>query len=395
VAGNADGPSARRSFSIYIHIPYCRSRCGYCDFNTYAVVKPPEREYTAALVRELRAQASSPAWCKGTLASVYFGGGTPSLFAADSIRQLLGAVERVWPLVSSAGPAEVTLEANPGTVDGKHLRALHDAGVNRVSFGVQSFQPAILARLGRIHGAQEARAVVDLARGAGFDNVSVDLIFAVPGQTMVEWEADLQTAVDLGPDHISAYSLTFEEGTPFHARRARGEIEGLPEDIETVMFECAEEVLQAAGYRHYEISNYARAGRESRHNMNYWHRGEYLGVGAGAHSFVSDPGFGVRWSNEKDPSQYMRRIATTEDARAAEERLSETQARAEFAFLGLRLPEGIDADEFTRRFGVEFHAAFPHLTQLEADGLVAGEGSRWRLTRRGLMVADSVFAAFL
>jgi oxygen-independent coproporphyrinogen-3 oxidase len=390
-----EGAAARRCFSIYVHIPYCRSRCGYCDFNTYAVVEPPEREYTAALVRELRHHAASPPWQDGALASVYFGGGTPSLFSADSIRELLGAIQGEWPLGSSAGPVEVTIEANPGTVDREHLRALRDAGANRVSFGVQSFQPAILTCLGRIHGAEEARAVVGLARGAGFDNISLDLIFAVPGQTVAEWEADLRTAVDLRPEHISAYSLTFEEGTPFYERRARGEIAPLHEDVEVAMFECAGEVLKAAGYRHYEISNYARRGYESRHNLNYWHRGEYLGVGAGAHSFACESDFGVRWCNEKNPAEYMRRIATTEDARASEEQLSETQARAEFVFLGLRLRDGIDAHEFAARFGVELDVAFAHLTQLRTDGLVTQEGSRWRLTRRGLMVADSVFATFV
>jgi oxygen-independent coproporphyrinogen III oxidase len=359
------------------------------------VPKPPEREYTAALMRELRHYASSRLWRESTVLSVYFGGGTPSLFSAGSIRELLGAVEGVWPPVSTASPVEVTIEANPGTVDRERLRALRDVGVNRVSFGVQSFQPAILQCLGRIHGAEEARAAVGLARSAGFDNISLDLIFAVPGQTVAEWQTDLRAAVDLGPAHISAYSLTFEEGTPFYERRARGEIEPLHEDVEAAMFEGAEEMLQAAGYRHYEISNYARPGYESRHNLNYWRRGEYLGVGAAAHSFACETEFGMRWSNEKDPAEYMRRIATSEGARASEERLSETQARAEFVFLGLRLLDGIDAPEFAARFGVEMPVAFPHLAQLETDNLLRREGSRWRLTKRGLMIADSVFATFL
>jgi len=388
-------PSVSRHFSIYVHIPFCRRRCAYCDFNTYAVPQPPEREYTTALVRELAHYRADVHWREGTLQSVYFGGGTPSLFSPDSIRQVLEAVDETWAVRSGGGSIEVTIEANPGTVSSEQLRAFRAAGVNRVSFGAQSFRAAILGRLGRIHGAEEARAVVGLARDAGFDSISLDLIFAVPGQSLAEWEEDLETAVRLGPDHLSVYSLTFEAGTPFDLQRLRGELVPVPEDVDAAMFERAEEILTAAGYRHYEISNYARPGCESAHNLHYWRVGEYLGVGAGAHSHAWGEGFGRRWSNTREPTDYMQRIEERGQARAGEERLTEAQARGEFVFLGLRLLEGIDERKFAARFGVEIPVAFPHALQLRDEGLLACEGSQWRLTRRGLMVADSVFATFV
>ncbi len=224
----------------------------------------------------------------------------------------------------------------------------------------------------------------------------------MPGQTPAEWEADLRTAVALGPDHVSAYNLTFEEGTAFHAMRARGELRQAPEEIEVAMFTRAHQLLGEAGYAPYEISNYARRGRECRHNLNYWRGGEYLGVGAGAHSFLAGApaadvaaAAGRRWSNEKNPNVYIRRVNEAGQARAFAESLAAPQARGEFVFLGLRLRDGFDGREFARRFGIEFFAAFPHARTLQDDGLLLANGSGWRLSERGLMVADSVFATFL
>lgn len=386
--------AVQRRFAVYVHIPYCRSRCPYCGFNTYAVVEPPEREYLTALRRELSYRADTPEWAHGVVSSIYVGGGTPTVFSPRSIGDLLRTIERCWPR-TRLGEIEVTAEANPGTVDIRYLAALRDQGVNRISFGVQSFQPHILQRLGRGHGAAEGSEAVDMARQAGFHNVSVDLLFAVPGQTLADWERDLETIIDLRPEHVSAYSLTFEPGTPFEDRRARGAIRAVEEEVEAAMLERTAEVLSTAGYQHYEISNYAEPGRESRHNLNYWRRGEYLGVGAGAHSFLCDSASDVRWSNEPDPDAYVRRVGARGEARVFVERLSEDQAHAEFVFLGLRLLAGIDTREFAARFGVEFTAAFPQVCELEAGGLLVREGTRWRLSQRGLMVADSVCAAFL
>jgi putative oxygen-independent coproporphyrinogen III oxidase len=380
-----------RRFSLYIHIPYCHSKCPYCDFNSYAATQWPEAQYTAALIAELQHYAAQPAW-QGAIQTIFFGGGTPSLFAPESIAKVLEAVQRLWALNSSV---EITLEANPGTVTREKLLGFRAAGVNRISFGVQSFHPHHLARLGRIHSAEEATAAIELARGAGFDNLNLDLIFAIPGQTLEEWQADLRTAVTLAPDHISAYNLTFEEGTAFHAMRVRGQLRPAAEEVEVAMFTQTQEILGASGHAQYEISNYARAGRECRHNLNYWRGGAYLGAGAGAHSFTHLPAPGTRWGNEKNPNRYMQQVSDTGHARASEESLAESQARGEFVFLGLRLRGGFDAGEFADRFGDDFISAFPHAEQLRRDGLLVPSGSRWRLTDRGLMVADSVFATFL
>jgi len=412
-----------RQFSLYVHIPYCASKCPYCDFNSYAAARWPESEYVAALVGELAHAAGHEPWRNGRVATIFFGGGTPSLFTPESIAEVLAAVRRQWPVTKSRvesselrvdsgtvesysltlasrlstvnSEIETTLEANPGTVTRDTLRAFRAAGINRVSFGVQSFTPRHLTRLGRVHDADEAVAAVRLARQAGFDNVNLDLIFAVPGQTLSEWEADLDTAVALAPDHLSVYSLTYEEGTAFHAMRRHGQLVPVPEEIELAMFTQAQERLGAAGYRQYEISNYARRGYECRHNLNYWRGGEYLGIGAGAHSFARTPVAGRRWSNEKDPNVYMRRVQVDGHAQGFEEALSERQARGEFVFLGLRCLDGLDTRAFAERFGVDFVTAFPHSETLRSDGLLAADDRRWSLTSRGLLVADSVFATFI
>jgi oxygen-independent coproporphyrinogen-3 oxidase len=380
-------------FSLYIHIPYCDSKCPYCDFNSHAAKRWPEEEYCAALMAELRHYARHDPWRGGCVGTIFFGGGTPSLFAPDSIASILRRVERLWP--ARSGEREVTLEANPGTVNVDKLRGLRAAGVNRISFGVQSFHDRHLARLGRIHDAAQAVAALRGAREAGFDDLNLDLIFAVPGQTLAEWEADLACAVELLPDHISAYNLTFEEGTPFEAMRRKGQLRPLPEEIEVAMFTRTRERLAAAGYDAYEISNFAQAGRECRHNLNYWCGGEYLGVGAGAHSFSRTDGHGCRWSNEKSPAGYMGRVAADGNARVFEEVLNAAQAESEFVFLGLRLAEGFAAAAFAERFGADFLSTFPHAAALQSDGLLEQAAGQWRLTARGLLLADSIFATFV
>ncbi|HVN87478.1 MAG TPA: radical SAM family heme chaperone HemW [Candidatus Binatia bacterium] len=403
-------------YSLYVHIPYCQSKCPYCDFNSYAAARWPERTYVDALIAEFEHYTEQPEW-RGVVETIFFGGGTPSLFAPESIARVLEAVRRLWPEDSTqravgsrqspdSDPAanchlppadsfEITLEANPGTITLDKLRGFRDAGINRISFGVQSFQPRHLATLGRIHSGNEAMAAVELARRAGFDNLNLDLIFAVPGQTLDEWESDLRAAIALSPDHISAYNLTFEEGTAFHAMRAKGQLRQAPEEIEVAMFTRTREVLAAAGYAPYEISNFARRGRECRHNLNYWCGGSYLGVGAGAHSFAGTAQPGRRWSNERNPTVYLERVAQYGHARAFEETLALAQARGEFVFLNLRLRSGFRAADFASRFGIEFLSAFPHASALQADGLLQLRDEAWQLSERGLLLADSVFATFL
>lgn len=377
------------AFSLYLHIPYCDSKCPYCDFNSYAAKRWPEDDYAAALIAELRHAAIQAPWADGAIHTIFFGGGTPSLFAPATIAALLDAVRALWPV---AGGAEITLEANPGTVDVDKLAGFRAAGINRISFGVQSFHDRHLRTLGRIHSAAQAEAAIAAARAAGFANLNLDLIFAVPGQTLAEWEADLERAIALRPDHVSAYGLTYEEGTAFHAQRRSGALAPQSEEIEVAMFGRARELLGARGYAPYEISNFARPGRACAHNLNYWRAGAYLGVGAGAHSFATPS---HRWGNEKSPRRYIDRASRDGSARAGEEALSAGQARGEYAFLGLRCSDGFSAADFRARFGVEPDAAFPHLAGLERDALLERAGDRWRLTARGLLVADSVFATFL
>lgn len=380
-------------FSLYVHIPYCDSKCPYCDFNSYAVKRWPEAEYTEALIAELRAAAARPEWADGAVQTVFFGGGTPSLFAASSIAAVLEGVRALWP--RTAADIEVTLEANPGTVDAGKLERFRAAGINRISFGAQSFNPRHLARLGRIHSAGQAIDAIRAARAAGFDNLSFDLMFAVPGQTLDDWQADLDTALALAPDHLSAYNLTYEDGTAFQAERRRGALTPVAEEIEVAMFTQTRHHLAAHGFAAYEISNFTRPGRECAHNLNYWRAGAYLGVGAGAHSFAPRPAAGRRWSNERLPQRYLERVRAGGHARVSEEHLSPEQARGEYAFLGLRCTEGIGAAAFAERFGLEFPRAFSHVERLRCDGLLEQVAGRWRLTPRGLLLADSVFATFV
>jgi oxygen-independent coproporphyrinogen-3 oxidase len=381
-------------FSLYIHIPYCDSKCPYCDFNSYAAKVWPEEEYAAALIAEMESYGRREPWRGRSLATVFVGGGTPSLFAPQTIGRILGRARELWaPLPGDR--VEVTLEANPGTVDHAKLAGFAACGVSRLSIGVQSFQPRHLRQLGRIHGRAEAVRAAEMARAAGVPEVSVDLMFAVPGQTLAEWEDDLGTALGLGVDHVSAYSLTYEDGTAFGNLRRRGLLRPVAEEIEVAMFVRARDLLEGAGYRQYEISNYARPGRECRHNLNYWQGGEYLGVGAGAHSFSRTGEAGRRWSNERSPGRYMTRIGSDGQARAFEEGLTPRQARGEFVFLGLRCRDGFEESTFTGRFGTDFLSAFPHAAELRRDGWLEADAGRWRLTDRGLLIADSLFATFV
>ncbi|HLY38757.1 MAG TPA: radical SAM family heme chaperone HemW [Candidatus Binatia bacterium] len=379
-------------FGLYVHVPWCRQVCPYCDFNVYTSSTMPERAYVDALAVELGTYARDPTWAGRPLRSVYVGGGTPSLFAPATIGELVATADRAFALASDA---EVTLEANPGTVSAERLAAYRATGVNRLSLGAQSFESRTLATLGRDHAAADSARAVAAARTAGFDNVSLDLVYAVPGTGLAGWEDDLRAAIDLAPEHVSAYALTYEEGTPFHRWRGSGRLQPVAHDDEAAMAELTVATLEAAGLRRYEISSFARPGRESRHNVSYWDGSDYLGLGAGAHAFTREPAPGRRWMNERLPARYLAAIAADGTAVASEERLTETQARAEFVFTGLRRVAGVDADAFALRFGDDVDAAFPQLADLIHTGLVERAGRRIRLTTRGLAFADEVSARLL
>ncbi len=280
---DSDNGGGAKSFSLYLHIPYCQAKCPYCDFNSHAVASWPEDDYVRALIAEIERRAGEAPWAGRRLKTIFFGGGTPSLFRPESIAAVLGSAERNFGIESGA---EVTLEANPGTVDAAKLGGMRAAGINRISFGAQSFNEARLKFLGRIHGAAEIREAARLAHRAGFERLNLDLIFAVPGQTVDEALDDIAEAAALGPDHISAYNLTFEEGTAFFTEMKRGRIRPIDSDRQAEFYAAVREELPRRGYKMYEISNYAPPGHEARHNLSYWRLESYLGLGAGAHSFA-------------------------------------------------------------------------------------------------------------
>jgi len=379
-------------FSLYVHLPWCRRVCPYCDFNVYAATAPPEGPYVEGLLAELNAHAAAGPFAGRTLQTVYLGGGTPSLFSPAAVARVLAAAAQQFGIPAGA---EMTLEANPGTVTPASLAGYRAAGINRLSVGAQSFDATHLNRLGRDHAPTDIPAAVAAARAAGIDNLSLDLIFAIPGQSVADWERDLTATVALTPTHVSAYNLTYEEGTPFHAWRARGRLVPVAEDDEATMADLTLATLATAGYARYEISSFARPGFVARHNLAYWTGADYLGLGAGAHSFTRLPSPGRRWMNERVPQRYLTRVRETGAAVADEERLTDAEARAEAAFCGLRQTAGIDRSAFHLRFGVTLETAFPHVAGLVRDGLVEPAGNRLRLTPRGLRFADAVSATFV
>src|ERR1700730_5271940 len=278
-------------FSLYAHIPYCQAKCPYCDFNSHAASAWPEKDYTNALIAEMQHRAQQAPFKGNSISTIFFGGGTPSLFRPSSIGRMLEAAEKEFHIERDA---EITLEANPGTVNQAKLTGFRAAGVNRLSFGAQSFNDATLKFLGRIHSADETREAAKMAHRAGFERLNLDLIFAVPGQTRADVLHDIAEAAALDPDHISAYNLTFEEGTVFFTEMRHGKIRPLESDEQAEMYAAVREELPRRGYPMYEISNYARPGRECRHNLTYWHNETYLGLGAGAHNFARHGGGGRR-----------------------------------------------------------------------------------------------------
>ncbi len=380
-------------FGLYVHVPYCRTKCPYCDFNVEAGARWPEQRYVAALVAELAHWAARPPFAGRAIETIFLGGGTPSLFEPASIAEILRVAGERFAISPAA---EISLEANPENAAVERLRGYRGSGVNRLSFGVQSFDPKLLKTLGRASTVGETRTCVAAARDAGFANVSVDLIFAVPGQTLAGWREDLESAIALRPDHVSAYNLTYEDGTPLTALRDAGRIEALPDETEAAMFEAARQLLPGAGYLPYEISNFARPGFESRHNVNYWRTGAYLGIGAGSHSHEPRGDRARRWWNERDSDRYARRVAATGEAIAGEELLEPRAVATEFTFLRLRTAAGLDPADFERRFGAPLAATFPGLEGVVEEGwLERGPAGVLRLSRTGLPVADGVLARFL
>jgi oxygen-independent coproporphyrinogen-3 oxidase len=390
-------------YSLYISVPFCRARCAYCDFNSYAGLEALITPYSRAVAKEIEwvgsgcPEAGEPGG-RPVAGTIFFGGGTPSLMPLEDLEQVLAAVRRSFELTSNS---EITLEANPGTVDGAYLQGLRALEVNRLSLGVQSANPAELALLGRIHTFEEAVEAVRRARRAGFDNLNLDLILGLPGQTLAAWQSTLRKALDLQPDHLSCYILSLEECTPLNAQVEAG-LQPMPDpDLAADMYEWTSETLQANGLEQYEISNWARGmARACRHNLTYWRNGPYLGFGAGAHGCAA----GVRYSNVLTPQAFMERLEQHEPtvfpfSPAMVERIpvSADDAMGETLMLGMRLvQEGVSDTTFEPRFGVSLQARYgPVLEKLAGQGLVEWDGNRARLTIRGRLLGNVVFREFV
>jgi len=369
---------------IYIHVPFCDVACRYCNF--FFVVRRPElyEGYVGAVRAELARWASDPRVAGRPIESVYLGGGTPSALSGTQVAAILGDVRRLYAVDADA---EVTLEANPGSLHDAKLAEFREAGLNRLSIGVQSFHDDELRMIWRTHKADEAERSVLAARRAGFGNLNVDLMFAIPRQTVERWEATIARACGLGVEHVSTYCLTVEEGTPLAEHVAAGRVPRATEEVEREMYLRAIERLEAAGYPQYEISNFAREGRQSRHNLACWRRGEYLGIGPGAHGFL-DP---ERWSNLRDVPEYSRRMAAGEDVREMRETLTPEQARLEALWLGLRTTRGLDLGGFRARFGEDLRETRGGvIDEVAAAGQGRIEGGCLVLTPSGRALADEI-----
>jgi oxygen-independent coproporphyrinogen-3 oxidase len=394
------------TIGVYVHIPYCVHKCPYCDFNSYAVGKqgsaslPFEAEYVRALLSELRHFARQETWSGRQSHSIFFGGGTPSLFSAEAIAELIAEISRCFPFAADA--AEVTLEANPGTIQEtlglEKLEKFRRAGVNRVSMGAQSFAPRKLSKLGRIHSPADTDRAVANILAAGFDNFNLDLIFGVGDETLEEWEADLQHALSLTPAHISAYGLTIEPGTEFSRQLARGTLELSNEDTQAALYCRSQEVMEEAEYAQYEISNYAKPGRACRHNLGYWNGEDYLGLGAGAHSYCSSSSkeiFGHRWSNIPGPQHYIERALSGGAASQRRETIDQEKAELEFFFLRLRTARGALPSEYEQRFGRSFSEQYAAtVRELQRQGLLEEHSEALKLSKRGFLFADEVLHTF-
>jgi len=362
------------SAGLYVHVPFCLTRCGYCDFNAYAGLGHLSNRYVRALAAE--ADLHAPGWHGVEFVSVFFGGGTPTTLDPS---ELVGLIDHCRAVLAFDDPVEITVEANPDTVDAESLTALRRGGVNRLSMGAQSFDPAVLAALERVHQPTSVRRAFADARAAGFDDVNVDLIFGANGESVDSWRHTLEETVALQPEHISAYALTIEPATPLGRAVEAGRTPPPDPDAQADMFELACELLGASGYEHYEVSNWALPGRECRHNLGYWERRPYLGLGAGAHSWRD----GRRWWNVRPPEQYLATVESGSDPIGGEELLDDEASRLESVFLGLRTSAGIPASD------VDAHRAAPFLE----EGLLDERDGRLVLTERGLFLANDVVLA--
>jgi oxygen-independent coproporphyrinogen III oxidase len=380
--------------SLYLHIPFCHTRCHYCDFNTYAGILPLREPYVRALLTEIELageQATQTDGRKRRVRTIFFGGGTPSLLTVEQMQRLLKACRTAFAVDANA---EITMEANPGTLNEGQLAGLRAAGINRLSMGAQSFDAQLLKTLGRIHTPEEIDQAVISARAAGFTSINIDFMFGLPGQTMQHWQETLDHALELHPEHISLYSLIVEEGTNFFTWVNEGSLTPGDEDLCADMYEYADERLRQAGYYNYEISNWSQPGYHSQHNLTYWQNLPYIGMGAGASSFFGQR----RYKIETDPNIYIKRLKTRQIPviESETEEVSRTQEMTETAFLGLRTAMGLHLPTFEQRFGEPF-AQFvgDRLHHVNNAGLLEYKDGWLRLSERGRLLGNEVFVRLL
>jgi oxygen-independent coproporphyrinogen-3 oxidase len=372
------------AFGIYIHWPYCAAKCPYCDFNSHVKRELTEGAYLAAILRELRFYAELTPGRR--VSSIFFGGGTPSLMLPSTVDAILDAIAAQWPVEPDA---EITLEANPSSVEAERFADIRAAGVNRVSLGVQSFDEGQLRFLGRLHDAAEAREAIAIAN-RHFARVSFDLIYARPGQTPDEWRAELRDALALAAGHLSLYQLTIEPGTAFHRLHSAGKLHVLGSDEAAALYELTQDICDAAGLPAYEISNHARPGEEARHNLLYWRYGEYAGIGPGAHGRIDTAGGRLALSAERDPARWAAQVAREGHGLVRRETLTKLEEAEEILLMGLRLGEGLPLDRVTRRTGYEIPADAVRF--LCDAGLLAADENRGRIaaTPQGRLVLNSL-----
>lgn len=378
---------------IYIHIPFCVRKCAYCDFLSGSQDEETIEQYIASLIDEIQAHTSKREFASSHEAtSIFLGGGTPSILNASQIQRIFAKLKTCFKISQDA---EITIEANPGTVTREKLLAYCTCGINRISFGLQSTNNEELKLLGRIHTYEEFLESFRLARECGFDNINVDLISAIPKQTVASWEETLQNVIKLNPEHISAYSLIVEEGTPFAKMYGPGcpREQDLPsEEEERKIYYRTEELLKAAGYHRYEISNYAKEGKECKHNLGYWERKEYLGIGLGAASLIDN----TRYSNTADLAKYIKCAKEPDKIHEDIQVLATKERMEEFMFLGLRKMNGISEKEFAEQFGMIVEKCYGHqIKKLLNEGLLQRKDGRIILTNHGIDVSNYVFATFL
>jgi oxygen-independent coproporphyrinogen-3 oxidase len=374
-------------FGLYLHWPFCEAKCPYCDFNSHVARSIDQKAWRDGYLSELARAASET---KGrVLNAVFFGGGTPSLMDPETVADIISAIRGHWP---TANDLEITLEANPSSVEAGRFAAFRQAGVNRISMGIQALNDADLKRLGRLHSVDEAYAAFDIAR-SNFERVSFDLIYGRQNQTCEAWETELKQALTLAIDHVSLYQLTIEKGTAFGDRYARGSLLGLPdEDLGADMYQLTQEVCDANGMPSYEVSNHARDGAQSRHNLIYWRYGDYIGIGPGAHGRLTIDG--TKWATEcfSNPKRWLDGVSSG-DTERGRELLSRQEQATEFLLMGLRLKEGISLDRFTALNGTEVsQGTLEHLTNI---GMIQVDGSRLTVTNQGFMVLNAVIEALL